>query len=68
LSLVERGKSRISLRALAIVARRLELPISYFLEDQTEGPTHKGELIMTARIVRQDAESVTVELDLRSAS
>src|SRR5438270_8293552 len=32
LSLVELGRSRISLRALAIVAERLELPISYFLE------------------------------------
>lgn len=31
LSLVERGRSRISLRALAIVADRLELPIAYFL-------------------------------------
>src|SRR5579884_1217131 len=33
LSLVELGRSRISLRALAIVAERLELPISYFLGD-----------------------------------
>src|SRR5947209_7805473 len=33
LSLVELGRSRISLRALAIVADRLELPISYFLTD-----------------------------------
>lgn len=32
LSLVELGKSRISLRALSIVAQRLELPMSYFLE------------------------------------
>jgi tetratricopeptide (TPR) repeat protein len=31
LSLVETGRSRISLRALAIVANRLDLPISYFL-------------------------------------
>jgi HTH-type transcriptional regulator, quorum sensing regulator NprR len=35
LSLVELGRSRISLRALAIVAERLELPLSYFLG--TEG-------------------------------
>jgi HTH-type transcriptional regulator, quorum sensing regulator NprR len=33
LSLVELGRSRISLRALSIVASRLDLPISYFLED-----------------------------------
>lgn len=36
LSLVELGRSRISLRALAIVADRLELPIGYFL-DSTSG-------------------------------
>ncbi len=34
LSLVESGRSRISLRALAIVAERLESPLSYFLEDE----------------------------------
>src|SRR5579884_2839705 len=33
LSLVELGRSRISLRALGIVAERLELPMSYFLTD-----------------------------------
>jgi tetratricopeptide (TPR) repeat protein len=33
LSLVELGRSRISLRALGIVAERMELPISYFLTD-----------------------------------
>jgi transcriptional regulator with XRE-family HTH domain len=33
LSLVELGRSRISLRALSIVAERLALPISYFLDD-----------------------------------
>jgi len=32
LSLVETGRSRISLRALSIVAGRLDLPITYFLE------------------------------------
>lgn len=35
LSLVELGRSRISLRALAIVAERLDLPMSYFLDDGT---------------------------------
>ena len=34
LSVVESGRSRISLRALAIVAERLDTPISEFLEDQ----------------------------------
>src|SRR2546423_463909 len=33
LSLVERGRSRISLRALAIVADRLSLPMTHFLRD-----------------------------------
>lgn len=33
LSLVELGRSRISLRALSIVATRLDLPISHFLDD-----------------------------------
>lgn len=35
LSLVELGRSRISLRALAIVADRLDLPMGYFLDDGT---------------------------------
>lgn len=34
LSLVESGRSRISLRALAIVADRLDIPIGHFLEDE----------------------------------
>lgn len=34
LSLVESGRSRISLRALAIVAEHLETPIVHFLEDE----------------------------------
>jgi tetratricopeptide (TPR) repeat protein len=33
LSLVELGRSRISLRALALVAERLELPLSHFVDD-----------------------------------
>jgi len=36
LSQVERGRSRISLRALAIVAERLELPISYLFDEHEE--------------------------------
>ena len=39
LSLVELGKSRISLRALAIIADRLETPISYFLDDSEAAAT-----------------------------
>ena len=37
LSLVESGRSRISLRALAIVAERLETPIGTFFEDEDSG-------------------------------
>lgn len=33
LSLVESGRSSISLRALALVAARLKLPISYFVDE-----------------------------------
>ncbi len=33
LSVVENGRSRISLRALAIIARRLQLPLSYFVDE-----------------------------------
>src|SRR5579872_218390 len=47
LSLVELGRSRISLRALRIVADRLQLPMSYFLEDEP--------------IVRQAAIELTVD-------
>jgi len=32
LCLVEKGRSQISLRALAVVARRLGLPVSYFVD------------------------------------
>jgi len=45
LTLVEGGRSRISLRALAIVAERLELPISYFVED-AEGESLAAELVL----------------------
>jgi transcriptional regulator with XRE-family HTH domain len=36
LSLVERGRSRISLRALELVADRLELPLGYFVDEQPD--------------------------------
>lgn len=39
LSLVEHGRSRISLRALAIVADRMDLPMATFLEDEDERRT-----------------------------
>src|SRR5205085_2427786 len=38
LSLVESGRSSISLRALAIVADRLKLPMSYFVDDSPDLP------------------------------
>lgn len=47
LSLVELGKSRISLRALSIVAQRLELPISYFLEGSVSGDA-SAEIVLDA--------------------
>ena len=36
LSKVERGESNVSLRALTIIARRLNLPLSYFLGEHFE--------------------------------
>jgi transcriptional regulator with XRE-family HTH domain len=38
LCLVENGRSRISLRALAIVAHRLGLPVSYFVDEHQFDP------------------------------
>src|SRR5947209_14678293 len=46
LSLVELGRSRISLRALAIVADRLDLPMSYFLDDSAGGTHAAAELLV----------------------
>lgn len=46
LSLVELGRSRISLRALSIVADRLQLPMSYFLEDAASSLEVVSELTM----------------------
>jgi tetratricopeptide (TPR) repeat protein len=46
LSQVELGRSRISLRALSIVARRLELPIEHFLADSRVMPEASAELTL----------------------
>src|SRR5947209_1792041 len=46
LSLVELGRSRISLRALSIVADRLELPLSYFLDEGLAGTGAASELAL----------------------
>ena len=46
LSLVELGRSRISLRALAIVAQRLEQPISYFLDGTADSTEARAELLL----------------------
>jgi tetratricopeptide (TPR) repeat protein len=59
LSLVELGRSRISLRALSIVADRLELPISYFLEDAPDVSEAVAELTLDraqAALSRQEPE------------
>ncbi|HLJ66809.1 MAG TPA: helix-turn-helix domain-containing protein [Chloroflexota bacterium] len=65
LSLVELGRSRISLRALAIVAERLELPIGYFLED-TPGAAGVVELAIdqaAVALARQEASECLRILD-----
>lgn len=46
LSLVELGRSRISLRALAIVAQRLDRPISYFLDGAADASEARAELLL----------------------
>jgi tetratricopeptide (TPR) repeat protein len=44
ISAVELGRSRISLKSLSLIAQRLQLPMSYFLEDETETSEAAGEL------------------------
>jgi len=46
LSLVELGRSRISLQALSIVARRLNLPVSYFLDGSADSAGLAAELAL----------------------
>jgi tetratricopeptide (TPR) repeat protein len=46
LSLVELGRSRISLKALSIVAGRLDLPMSYFLEGDIAPRAAAAELLL----------------------
>ncbi len=44
LSSVELGRSSISLQALALVARRLGVPIAYFVDDAPERPVSSTQL------------------------
>ena len=46
LSQVERGKSRISLRALAIVAQRLDLPMGYFFVETAVSSQQGEDLVL----------------------
>jgi tetratricopeptide (TPR) repeat protein len=69
LSLVESGRSRISLRALGIVAQRLELPLSYFLDGLPGSETEGSELALDraeAALYRQDAAECLRILDAAS--
>ncbi|HEX6509517.1 MAG TPA: tetratricopeptide repeat protein [Chloroflexota bacterium] len=66
LSLVESGRSRISLRALGIVAQQLELPLSYFLDGLPGSGTEGSELALDraeAALLRQDASECLRILD-----
>lgn len=66
LSLVELGRSRISLRALSIVASRLELPISYFLEDAPGSREGGIELTLDfaeADVIRGDPDAALEKLE-----
>jgi transcriptional regulator with XRE-family HTH domain len=68
LSLVETGRSRISLRALAIVADRLDLPMRHFVDalDSPEPPSETGSVPLEWTVhVRQPApDRVSIELSL----
>ncbi|HEX6508580.1 MAG TPA: tetratricopeptide repeat protein [Chloroflexota bacterium] len=72
LSLVELGRSRISLRALSIVADRLDLPISYFLEDTSGAGERAVELTLDSAesdLARGDPQSTLQKLqDLTAPS
>src|SRR5438309_2610766 len=46
LSLVENGRSRVSLRALAIIADRLDLPMSHFLSGGEDSPDLAAALLL----------------------
>jgi HTH-type transcriptional regulator, quorum sensing regulator NprR len=66
ISLVELGRSRISLRALAILAERLDLPLSYFLDDVPGAGMRQGELALDraeAALFRQDPRECLRLLD-----
>jgi transcriptional regulator with XRE-family HTH domain len=67
LSLVERGRSRISLRALGIVAKRLDLPLRYFLEgeeDETVDDSPAGaEWFIHVRRVASNRVFIELRLD-----
>lgn len=69
LSLVERGKSRISLRALTIVAHKLDLPVSFFLDQPGAGlsetlrPESPAEVAV--RVLRQTDHELTIEVHVQ---
>jgi transcriptional regulator with XRE-family HTH domain len=69
LSLVERGKSRISLRALAIVAGKLDLPVSYFLDQPGAGssdtPQPDSPAEVAVRVLRQTPHELTIEVHVQ---
>jgi transcriptional regulator with XRE-family HTH domain len=66
LSQVERGRSRISLRALGIVASRLELPLSYFIDGpvpiDTVGEIKAGEQTWTVHVRQPAPGHVSIDL------
>ena len=70
LSLVERGRSRISLRALAIVANRLELPIRYFIEgpepDAVDGELDTDALEWSVHVRQLSQGHLSIEVSIRN--
>lgn len=63
LSLVELGRSRISLQALSIVARRLNLPVSYFLDGSADSTGLAAELALdhAEQALRQEQPHVALK-------
>ncbi len=62
LSLIEGGKSRISIKSLFIVADALDLPMSYFFGDEDDKSPLPS---YDARVTSQTSKKITIELTVQ---
>jgi tetratricopeptide (TPR) repeat protein len=67
ISLVETGRTRISLRAAEIFARRLGVSVSELMEPTTSGPTLEIELLAAERSLRSGEPAAALEAAERAA-